>query len=283
MLRGVSTIDPLVGTVLDGEYRIDARLAAGGFGAVYRATRLTTGREVALKVLRARIDDLVARFRREVEVLVHLHNRHTVAAFDYGEAADGTLYIVMELLRGETLADRYRARGPLPWRSVVDIAIQVCESLAEAHALGIVHRDLKPTNIHLEANDFVKVVDFGIAKIMHGSDLDGDTLTRSGQLVGTFDYMAPEQIVNSQCAPPTDLFALGLVIYEMIGGARAFGHSHSPTTMLQTIMTKAPAPLSSLAAVPRDLDVVIAKLLQPDARCRYANACELAAALVVAP
>lgn len=162
---------------------------------------------------------------------------------------------------------------------MIDIAQQVCESLAEAHALGIVHRDLKPTNIQIDDHDFVKVVDFGIAKIMHGSDLDGDTLTRSGQMIGTFDYMAPEQIVNRLCAPQTDLFALGLVMYEMIAGERAFGHSHSPTTMLQAIMMKTPAPLLSRTDAPIELDAVIAKLLQRDPVDRYRSARALADAL----
>jgi serine/threonine-protein kinase len=155
--------DPLIGNTLDDRFRIDARLAAGGFGAIYRATELASGRELALKVLHANLTAdplIVARFRREGATLASLRDPHTVTAYELGEAPDGTLYIVMELLRGETLYDAYRKHGgPLPWRRVAAIARAVCSSLAEAHALGIVHRDLKPANIHLQARggerDFV--------------------------------------------------------------------------------------------------------------------------------
>src|SRR5690606_8713784 len=143
--------------------------------------------------------DVVARFRREAVALARLRSPHTVTAYDFGETPDGTLYIALELLQGESLYERYRALGPLPWPRLVAIARQVCSALAEAHALGIVHRDLKPTNIHLEEvagdPDFVKVLDFGIAKILHGSALPSGDLTRIGEMVGTYDYMAPEQLL----------------------------------------------------------------------------------------
>src|SRR4051812_24638108 len=139
----VSVVDPLVGNVLDRRYRIEFRLAAGGFGAIYRATHVITGREVALKVLHASLateEDIVARFRREADALALLHNPHTITAYDFGEAPGGTLYIVMELLQGESLYERYRALGAVPWRRMLAIARQVCDSLIEAHALGIIHR-----------------------------------------------------------------------------------------------------------------------------------------------
>jgi len=145
--------DPLLGEVFDRRFRVEARIAAGGFGAIYRATHLKSGHQFALKVLHPNLTgapDVVARFRREGAALTLLRDPHTITAYELGEADDGTLYIVMELLRGESLYDRYRAHGPMPWESVVAIARAVCSSLAEAHALGIIHRDLKPTNIHLE-------------------------------------------------------------------------------------------------------------------------------------
>jgi eukaryotic-like serine/threonine-protein kinase len=183
----------LVGTRLNDRYRIDAKIAEGGFGAIYRATHVD-GHEVALKVLHADLasdPSLAARFRREGATLASLRDPHTVATYELGEAPDGTLYIAMELLHGESLLDRFQTRGPLPWRRVLEIVRAVCSSLAEAHGLGIVHRDLKPANIHLADNDFVKLLDFGIAKVQRPSDirlsdsLSGAELTRAGQAIGT--------------------------------------------------------------------------------------------------
>jgi len=282
----IANRDPLVGTVLDRRYRIEDRLAAGGYGAIYRATRLVDQRAVAIKVLHASLAseaNVVARFRREAQALRALHGEHTVAALEHGETGDGTLYIVMELLAGESLAERFRAHGPLPWRRVVAIARQVCASLAEAHALGIVHRDLKPTNIHLEQvgddHDFVKVLDFGIAKILHGSALDDAEITFGGQLVGSFDYMAPEQIFGGTVTPQSDIFTLGVVVYELIAGARPFGPATSPVAMLQAVATRTPAPLSSRSDAPPALDAIVLRCLDREAARRYANVDELAADL----
>ncbi len=262
--------------MLGTRYRIDTRIADGGFAAVYRARDVVSDRDVAVKVLHARLlrhENAVARFRREAAVLVHLHNVHTVTAYDFGEAEDGTLYLVLELLRGESLA------GPMPWPRMLGIAGQVCESLAEAHAHGIIHRDLKPTNIHLGDGDVVKVIDFGVAKILHGSNLHDDELTRSGQMVGTFDYMAPEQMVGSACSPQTDLYTLGLVMYEMISGERPFGSAPSTIAMLQAMIRTVPRPLSAISDAPLELDAVMTKLLHRDPLQRYASARDLAIAL----
>src|SRR5690349_17968965 len=185
----------LVGTVFDKRFRIEERIATGGFGAIYRATHIKSGHPVALKVLLPSLaQDLgvVARFRREGDTLTALRCPHTINAYELGQAGDRTLFITMELLHGESLFERYKANGPFEWKRMARIARQVCESLAEAHAAGIVHRDLKPTNIHLETHgddsDFVKVLDFGIAKILRGSDFDAADITNAGQMIGTLDY-----------------------------------------------------------------------------------------------
>jgi serine/threonine-protein kinase len=277
----VSVVDPLVGNVLDRRYRIEFRLAAGGFGAIYRATHVITRRELAVKVLHPSLatePDVVARFRREAEALGALKNPHTVRAFDFGTAPHGALYIAMELLQGESLYERYRALGPIPWRRMLKIAREVCESLAEAHALGIVHRDLKPTNIHLERvggdEDFVKVLDFGIAKILHGSQLDNAELTRSGQMIGTFDYMAPEQMVGSHLTGQSDIYTLGLVMYEMLTGERPFGDPDSPAAMLQAMIMSTPPLVSTRSDAPEEIDAIVTKCLQrdPDHRWRSVEA-----------
>ncbi len=281
-----SVADPLVGSVLDRTYHIDFRLAAGGVGAIYRATHVATGAPVALKVLHtklASLPDVVARFRREGAALQSLDDPHTIKAYDFGETDDGTLYIVMELLQGESLSERYRARGPLPWRRVVAIARQVCGALLEAHSLGIVHRDLKPTNIHLEEvggdPDFVKVLDFGIAKILHGSHLDDGDITRGGQMIGTFDYMAPEQMFGGAVSPRSDIFTLGVVMYEMICGARPFGIQKSPSAMIAAIASTVVMPLTACSDAPVALDTIVKRCLQRDPLDRFASVDELSAAL----
>jgi eukaryotic-like serine/threonine-protein kinase len=273
----VSVIDPLAGKVLDNRYRIEYRLAQGGFGSVYRARHVINGREVALKVLHpqhAGDSGVAARFRREARALGQLKNPHTITAYDFGEAPDGTLYIVMELLQGESLYEQYRAHGALPWRRIVTIMRSVCSSLAEAHALGIVHRDLKPANIHLEKRgdieDYVKVLDFGIAKILYGNAADTAGLTHAGQVIGTFDYMAPEQLVGGAIDGRSDIFTLGVVMYETIGGELPFGTHATNAAMISSILAGPPTSLSSHAEVPDELDAIVARCLswEPDGRFR---------------
>jgi len=221
----VQRADPLLGAVLDRRFRIDERLAAGGFGAIYRAEHISSKREVALKVLLPSMTHdpgVVARFRREGATLTTLRSPNTVTAYELGEAPDGTLYIVMELLRGVTLFERFRTNGRMPWRTMAEIARAVCRSLEEAHGLGIIHRDLKPTNIHLEpgphGEDVVKVLDFGIAKILQGGGLESQDLTAAGQMIGTLDYMSPEQMVGGVVTGQTDIYepALGAALDELV-------------------------------------------------------------------
>ncbi len=283
----VERVDPLMGAVLDNRFRIEFRLAAGGFGAIYRATHVKSGHEVALKVLHTELATsdarVIARFRREGATLATLRDPHTITAYELGEAPTGELYIVMELLHGESLYEQFRAHGQLSWQRMVPIARMVCSSLAEAHALGIVHRDLKPANIHLEQRegnpDFVKVLDFGIAKIMRESDLDSTELTQAGQMIGTFDYMAPEQMIGGACTNVTDIYTLGIVMYEMIAGRRPFAEAQSPTSMLAALLTSSAAPLSSFVAVPPALDAIVMRCLEREPQSRFADVHELAAAL----
>ncbi|HEY0477956.1 MAG TPA: serine/threonine-protein kinase [Kofleriaceae bacterium] len=278
--------DPLVGTVLDRRFRVDCQLAAGGFGAIYRATDLRSDAEVALKVLLPRLASdpmVVARFRREGKTLAELRDPHTITAYELGEAPDGTLYIVMELLRGESLYERFRALGPLPWRRMLHIARGVCSSLAEAHALGIVHRDLKPANIHLEGRDgdpdFVKVLDFGIAKIVQGNGPEHTQLTQAGQMIGTVDYMSPEQMVGGELTPASDIYTLGVVIYEMISGKTPFADAQSATAILAAVLTQTPEPLSSRVPVPPALDPILARCLEREPENRFGDVGDLVEAL----
>ena len=278
----IEPVDPRLGQLLGGRYRLVHELASGGFGAVYVATDLTTSAQVAVKLVHAKHvrDPLIAaRFKRETEALSSLSDPHTVSALDGGEAQDGTPYLVMELLSGESLYEHYAARGVLTWQRVVHIARGVCSSLVEAHALGIIHRDLKPANLHLEHRDadrdHVKVLDFGIAKIVDSTVLDDAALTHVGQMVGTGDYMAPEQIIGMATAQ-SDLFALGVVMYEMIVGKRPYGEGRGPAALLAAVLAGPPLPIRD---VPPSLSQLILRCIDADPQRRYRDASELAAAL----
>ena len=281
----IERVDPMLGEVLDGKYRLDIRIASGGFGAIYQASHVETGVDLAVKVVHARLASdpgIAARFRREGEALTALRSPHTITAYELGETPDGVLYIAMELLRGATLYQRFRDDGALPWRRMAAIALGVCHSLAEAHALGVVHRDLKPTNIYLERRgadgDFVKVLDFGIAKILQHSQFDSSDLTTAGLMIGTIDYMSPEQMVGGEITGASDLYTLGIVMYEMIAGKRPFPDAPSAASVLAA-MLKPPPPLASVAIVPAELDRIVMRCLERDPVDRYQTADELAADL----
>ena len=273
----VSILDPLLGQVVAEHYRIELGIAAGGFGAIYRAVDLRDDHDVAIKLLHPNLTQdpaVLARFRREGSALAQLHDPHTINAYEVGEMEDGTLYIVMELLDGENLYETFKQLGPLPWRRVVTIARAVCSSLSEAHTLGIVHRDLKPANIHLghagPHGDTVKVLDFGIAKIIRGgSGLDSSDLTQAGHMIGTFDYMPPEQMVGGECTGQTDIFTLGVVMYEMIAGHRPYGEHDTSTQMLAALLSKHPMPLGAFAEVPPELDRIVQRMLARKPEHRY--------------
>src|SRR3954471_17512999 len=278
--------DALIGEIFDRRFRIEARIAAGGFGAIYRATHIRSGQALALKILHANLTHdagVVARFRREGAALTRLRDPHTITAYELGEAPDGMLYIVMELLRGESLYERFRSQGPLPWTRMLAIARAVCSSLIEAHALGIIHRDLKPTNIHLEpgmpGEDFVKVLDFGIAKIVHDSDIDSSELTHAGQMIGTLDYMSPEQMVGGMCDATSDIYTLGVVMNEMIAGHKPFSDANSAAAALAAVLTTTPPRLAVEAVVPSDVDRIVMRCIERQYADRYQSAAELAAAL----
>lgn len=282
----VQVHDPLVGTVFDRRFHIDFRIAIGGFGAIYHATHQKSGHQFALKILHPRLANdpgVIARFQREGETLTRLRNPHTIIAYEMGEADDGTLFIVLELLHGESLFERFRARGPFEWRALAQIARSICSSLEEAHGLGIVHRDLKPTNINLErkdgTDDFVKVLDFGIAKILRESSIDSADLTNAGQMIGTLDYMAPEQMVGGTTTGQTDIYTLGIVMYEMLAGRRPFAEANSPAAVLAAMLRTTPEPLSGLAPVPRALEKIVMRCLEREPEQRWPDVIALGAAL----
>src|SRR5215813_8577205 len=200
----ITNSDNYLGATLNNRFLIEAKIGEGGFSSVYRGVQLATGRKVALKLLhveKSQNEDMVARFRREAKMLCNLHDPHTITTYDFDHTPDGTLYIAMELLAGRSLAAVYEQEAPLGWQRVLRIVREICSSLAEAHARGIVHRDLKPENVFLESwpehPEFVKVLDFGIAKPMRSTEPDME-LTQVGETLGTLVYMSPEQLMSQQ-------------------------------------------------------------------------------------
>lgn len=236
----------VAGEVLDGKYRLDGFIGEGGMGTVHRATQLAVNRPVAVKVLKAvpglAGEQLSARFKREALATSRLKHPNTVQLIDFGETSRGILYLVLELLDGETLADLIARAAPLPPERVAAIGKQVAKSLAEAHEHGIVHRDLKPDNVFIcqyaGDPDVVKVMDFGIARLME-TDVN---MTRTGMMMGTPKYMPPEQAMGKKVGPAADLYALGVMLFEMLTGrppfdadsamALAMAHVHEPAPPL---------------------------------------------------
>jgi serine/threonine protein kinase len=284
--EGSTDHDERVGLLVADRYRIAKVLGVGGMGGVYEAEHLLIGKKVALKVLHAELATadarVIARFRREADTLSQLRSPNTIQAYEIAEAPDGSLYIVMELLHGESLYEQFRAKGVLAWERVVHIGRQVCNSLAEAHALGIIHRDLKPANIHLETRDgkpdFVKVLDFGIAK-MHSSGVDRG-LTRTGMAMGTPSYMSPEQAQGSKNLDHrTDVWALGVILYEMLAARRPFDADSYPLLLMNIVATD-PDPVSSYRKdLPEPLADLVMRCLVKDQEGRIGTMRELVDAL----
>jgi eukaryotic-like serine/threonine-protein kinase len=279
---GATVPDRYVGIEIAGRYVADRRIAIGGFGSIYRGRELISGRPIALKIMHRELagdGNLVARFRREGTVLRKLLDVHAVATYELGETDDGLPFIAMELLEGVTLLAMFRREGPLPWRRALAIAKGICSALNEAHRLGIVHRDLKPANIFLTENDHVKVLDFGIAKILSNSDVsDPRELTIMGTAVGTLEYMAPEQLMGGKADPRTDLYTLGVVMYEVITGRRPF--NAAGLDLLTEQLTMQPPPPSTInASVPPAVDAILLRCLAQDVDDRFASAADLERAI----
>ena len=280
-----------VNQVLNNRFRVESKIGEGGFGAVYRGLQLATGRKVALKLLHPEMtkdENLVARFRREGMVLCNLRDAHTITTYDFDQTPDGTLYIAMELLEGKSLHQVFHEEAPLEWKRVFKILTEMCSSLAEAHQQGIVHRDLKPENIYLESRpgnpEFVKILDFGIAKVMRGDSIDPQSpqLTATGQTLGTLEYMSPEQLMGKPLDGRSDVYALGVVAYEMITGRLPFPDAKGPAGLITAQLKQTPMPPSQAnpkANLPPAADKVILKCLEKSKENRYGDVQQLAFAL----
>jgi serine/threonine protein kinase len=287
--------ESLVGAVLGGRYLIERLLGEGGMGAVYQAEHTHMRKRLAVKVLHpemSRLPEVVARFEREAMAAAHIDHPNVAAATDFGKLEDGSFFLVLEYVEGKGLREAID-EGRLELGRALHVTRQIASALARAHGLGIVHRDLKPENVMLvtrgdDAN-VVKVLDFGIAKVPVG-ELVGDgrtpgqALTQLGMVYGTPEYMAPEQALGEAVDARADLYALGVILFEMLTGARPFEHD-SKVALLGMHVT-APIPRMSDrapdAGVPEEIDALVTKLLAKEATARFADAKELIEALDVA-
>lgn len=275
--------DPRVGMVVAERYRILRRIGEGGMGVVYEAEHIVLGKHVAIKVLRddfARKSDLVERFKQEARSASIIGHENIIDVSDFGEMPGGGIFFAMELLRGEDLADVLKRERRLPLRRAVHIVSQVCRALHAAHQKGIIHRDLKPENVFLvhkdDRRDVVKVLDFGIAK-MTTLDAEGRRLTQTGVIFGTPEYMSPEQARGQTLDLRVDVYAAGVMLYEMLAGCAPFG-GDSFMAVLTKHMFEQPPPMAEAApdvATPPAVEAVVMKAMAKDRDQRYSTMLEM--------
>lgn len=282
--------DRLVGKTLPGGYHILDLISVGGMGRVYRAQQSALGRTVAVKIIHPHLladENSAVRFMTEARAASQLNHPNSVAVFDFGRTDDGQPYLVMEFLRGKDLSRVAYEEGPLPFARIVDVLRQVLAALGEAHDLGIVHRDLKPENIILEplrrGGDFVKVVDFGLAKLRADSQA-GPSVTSPGIVCGTPDYMAPEQGRGDAIDGRSDLYAVGVILFQLLTGRLPF-EADSPTQVVMmhlTVPVPDPRQVAPERHIPDPLVDVLMKALAKDVRKRFQDAQEFSDALKLA-
>ena len=281
--------DKLVGQTLPGGYQILDLLSVGGMGRVYRAEQRALGRTVAVKVIHPHLladENSIVRFMTEARAASQLNHPNSVSVIDFGKTKDGQPYLVMEFLRGKDLARVSYEQGPLPFKRIVDVLQQVLRALSEAHDLEIVHRDLKPENIILEplrrGGDFVKVVDFGLAKLK--ADTTTPNVTMPGIVCGTPDYMAPEQGRGDPIDGRSDLYGVGVVLFQLLTGRLPFESENPTQVVLMHLSAPVPDPteIAPERAIPEPLVSVVRKALEKNAEDRYQDALEFADALQTA-
>ncbi len=266
-----STGSDIIGSYLDGRYLVKRLIGEGGMGLVYEAEHVEIGRRVAIKILHAmftRQGEVVARFRSEARAATRIGHPHIIDVFDSGTTVDGAVYFVMEFLDGRDLAETIGSDGPLTVERALRIMREICQALAAAHKAGIIHRDMKPENVFLVTRDgrpdFVKVLDFGIAKTLDAASDRHGRLTNPGMAMGTPEYMAPEQAAGATADARVDVYAVGAILYEMLGGRPP----HEGANILEVLTRKAtvaPKLLSQLRPdVPIELERLVMRMLSTD-------------------
>jgi TolB-like protein len=289
-VRPAAPADPLVGTIVDGKYRLDALLGRGGMGVVYLATHLQLDRAVAIKIMLESVLAMAGgfeRFQREARAIARLKHGNIVMIHDFGGAPDVGAYLVMEHLEGRTLRQIVADRGMLTVELSIAIMRQVCSAVQAAHGAGILHRDLKSENIFLEgAHDdvaHVKVLDFGIAKLLVTSERAGQNLTEEGAIIGTPGYMSPEQAAGGRADVRSDVYSLGCILYEMLTGRLPFVAQSIPALLQMHLMEDPVVPSATAPSVPPELDAVVLRTLAKWPENRYQSARELDEALAAVP
>jgi eukaryotic-like serine/threonine-protein kinase len=266
--------DPLIGTTLAGRYLVEEAIGEGGMATVYAARHRLVDRPCAVKVMNptlAKNEVIRERFRREAKAAQKLAHPNIIEIFDQGETPEGSLYLVMEILQGQTVADLLDRKGSVPLDRTLSIAIQIARALARAHDLEVIHRDLKPENIFLaegaDGFDRVKLLDFGIARSMQDTRLTG-----AGEVFGTPQYMAPERITSIDAGPGADLYALGVILYEMLCGALPFDAPDVTTYFIKHLKEVPAPPRTRDPSIPEPLDRLVMELLAKDPKDRPVDA-----------
>ncbi|HEX3762035.1 MAG TPA: protein kinase [Kofleriaceae bacterium] len=266
--------DPFVGKVIDGRYEIQTRIGEGGMGVVYKARQTPLDRVIALKMLNSQMatdPTWVQRFYNEAKACSRLQHPNTIRMFDFGQTPDGRLFMTMEFLDGMSLREAL-GKGPLAAHRVVKVLIQCCASLAEAHSIGIIHRDIKPDNVFLlnmaGSPDFVKLLDFSVAKLLEGDRMK----TQAGVVFGTPQYMSPEQGRGMPLDARSDLYALGVLAFEMLTGNVPF-HDENPMTVIQMHLQAQVPPLPQ--SIPYSVQQIVRRALEKEPNRRYQSAGEM--------
>src|ERR671933_994364 len=260
--------DVAEGTLIDSRYRVQRRIGSGGMADVYLADDAQLGREVALKVLHrrfARDREFVERFRREASSAAGLQHPHVVGVYDRGEF-DGTYYIAMEYLEGRSLKEIVQEEGPLDPERAIDFVVQILQAARFAHQRGVIHRDIKPHNVIVDDEGRVKVTDFGIARA------GASDMTETGSIMGTAQYLSPEQAQAQAVSPRSDLYSIGVMLYELLTGRVPFGGDSAVTIALKQVNEHPVPPSAFNAAVTPELEGVVMRALQKDPARRFPDA-----------
>jgi serine/threonine protein kinase len=279
--------DPLLGAIVARKFKIEKLLGVGGMGKVYKARQLALDKAVVVKVLHDQFRDdpqLVQRFQREARAASRLNHPNSIQIIDFGQDEGGVVFMAMEFLQGQDLFAHLKKEGPLEPGRLSRVMIQVCSALAEAHEMNVIHRDLKPENIMIEdrrgQRDYVKVLDFGIAKIQDPAEnTNGQALTQAGMVCGTPEYMSPEQARGLNLDPRSDIYALGVIMYQLSTGELPFVSDTPIGIVTKHILEKPIPPRAKRPQIPEALEAIILKAMEKEPNGRFNTVVEMGEAL----
>ncbi len=278
--------DPLLGMIVAKKFKVEKILGVGGMGKVYKARQLALDKAVVVKVLHDQFRDdpqLVQRFQREARAASRLNHPNSIQIIDFGQDETGVVFMAMEYLQGQDLFAMLKKEGPLAPERVARVMIQVCSALAEAHEQNVIHRDLKPENIMIEdrrgQRDFVKVLDFGIAKIQDPAETGGQALTQAGMVCGTPEYMSPEQARGLQLDARSDIYALGVIMYQLSTGELPFTADSPIGIVTKHILEPPVPPRAKRPEIPELLEQIILKAMEKDVSGRFNTVVDMGEAL----